>query len=633
LTALAFGALLFPAEAGNESRNHRHHHRQDLSNSNSRGRIVTSPPPSVRRNNHNNYEVGRGGYTNSNNRVARQQRLWNDLGGQLATKTDAVAGRFRSKMDAEVSNFFKSKVAGSWADVPDEQMEYGVNGDLLLPSQRALPPVVEELSYLNYLEDSGLVDDDEECDIHNCQLEAQTQAETTAKPSRKLEMALFFTYACNTFALSLPVILMPMVAAEHSISMGPKLTAGMFIAAAASISTLGGGVGKVINGFVCQRIGGRQSASLYLVGMGIFSFLLSINTSAAGVGWILAGLEFCASMQWTAHSILLLNHYEHRPIRFAAGMTTLSMASTFGIILAKVGGPALLHIVPSWRALCRMGAVVAVVGGLLAQSLVTEWPEEAVGQSQSSQNNSNTAPLTSAKRGSSMESGSSKTKSQGDLMQTFRHVLGSRLFWQAGVAHAFTSMARTSEKVLGSFFQDTTALSGSLCGGLTAFLTLGFLHGVTKGKAFHALEDAPSKSRMLRRAYTRAVMSAVGLALCANQWLTDILLPSKMVLAGVAALLSATMASSLSIQYYQIPTIVSNTFGKNKAVCLSLLDALAFFLSAPFLAATGQIVGRLGDYGWSTALTMLATLFVLGGFLLVDILPRALEPEAKAVAI
>jgi hypothetical protein len=388
----------------------------------------------------------------------------------------------------------------------------------------------------------------------------------------------------------------------------------------------------VINGFVCQRIGGRQSASLYLLGMGMFSLLLSINTSAACVGWILAGLEFCASMQWTAHSILLLNHYEHRPIRFAAGMTTLSMASTSGIILAKVGGPALLHIVPSWRALCRMGAGVAVVGGLLAQRLITEWPEEA----SQSQSNSDTAPSTSSQRGSSMKSSSSTSKSQaskGDLMQTFRHVLGSRLFWQAGVAHAFTSMARTSEKVLGSFFQDTTALSGSLCGGLTAFLTLGFLHGVTKGKAFHALEDASSKSRMLRRAYTRAVLSAIGLALCANSWLTNLLIPSKMVLAGIAGLLSATMASNVSIQYYQIPTIVSNTFGKNKAVCLSLLDALAFFLSAPFLAATGQIVGRLGDYGWSTALTMLASLFVLGGFLCVDILPRALEPKQEAVAI
>jgi MFS family permease len=605
LTALAFGVLSFPvAEAGRESRNHNHHQIQSHN-----GRRASSQ------------SVNRGGYTTSNFRGVPQRWLWEDLGSQLATK-DAVV-KFRSKMDLEVSNFLKSKVAKKEAP---EMIDYGViDGDLLLPSMRALPPVVDELSYLNYLEDSGF---DEECDIHNCAVEVQTQAETTATPSRKLEMALFFTYACNTFALSLPVILMPMVAAEHSISMGPKLTAGMFIAAAASISTLGGGVGKVINGFVCQRIGGRQSASIYLMGMGVFSLLLSVNTSAACVGWILAGLEFCASMQWTAHSILLLNHYEHRPIRFAAGMTTLSMASTFGIILAKIGGPALLHIIPSWRALCRMAAGVAVVGGLLAQSLITEWPAEA-----SRQSNSN-APLPFSKRKSSMKSSRSSTaKSNGNLRQTFRHVLGSRLFWQAGVAHAFTSMARTSEKVLGSFFQDTTALSGSLCGGLTAFLTLGFLHGVTKGKAFHALQDAPSKSRMLRRAYTRAVMSAVGLALCANTWLTDILFPSKMVLAGVAALLSATMASSLSIQYYQIPTIVSNTFGENKAVCLSLLDALAFFLSAPFLAATGQIVGRLGDYGWSTALTMLATLFVVGGFLLVDILPRALDPEPEAVAM
>jgi MFS family permease len=594
LTALVVGALSFPdmSTEGRQPRNHQIHHN-------------------------NNYSeetpwLGRGGYTTSNSRGVRQRWL-RDPAFATNTNTGAVV-RLQQKSKMDLSNFFKSNTV-----VADglEKIEYGViDGDLVLPSRRALPPIVEELSYLDYLKDSGLV-----VDAH----QAEVQAEVGTS-SRKLEMALFLTYACNSFALTVPVILMPMVAAEHSISMGPKFVAGMFIAAAASTTMLGGGVGKVVNGFVCQRLGGRQSASLYLVGMGIFSLLLSIHTSAAAVGWILAGLEFCASMQWTAHSILLVNHYEKRPIRFAAGMTTLSMASVFGIILAKVGGPALLQYIPSWRVLARIGAGVAVMGGLLAQSLITEWPEEA---------RPSIVPLNITNRRSSMKRSSTamSQESNGALLQTFRHVLGSRLFWQAGVAHALTSMARTSEKVLGSFFQDTTALSGSLSGGLTAFLTLGFLHGVTKGKKFHALQDAPSKSRMLRRAYTRAVLSAVGLALCANKWLTDILIPSKMVLAGVAALLSAAMASSLSIQYYQIPTIVSNTFGENKAVCLSLLDALAFFLSAPFLAATGQIVGRLGDYGWSTALTMLATLFFVGGLLLVDILPRALEPQPEAAAI
>jgi MFS family permease len=549
--------------------------------------------------------TNRGGYTQSsrsNFRGLSQHWRWDPA---FATNTGAV--RLKSKVD--LKNLFTPPVAPENAQ---EQMEYDViDGDLVLPSQRQLPPIVEELSYEDYLKDSGLVDD--------------AQAEKAAKAkSLKLETALFLTYACNTFALTLPVILMPMIAAEHSITMGPKFVAGMFIAAAASISTLGGGVGKVINGFVCQRLGGRQSASLYLVGMGIFSLLLSVHTSVASVGWILAGIEFCASMQWTAHSILLVNHYEKRPIRFAAGMTTLSMASSFGIIVAKVGGPALLQYLPNWRVLAQIGAGVAVMGGFFAQSLITEWPEEAP---------NNGGLLAFTKRNSNTKNRSPAKK--GNLRQTFRHVLGSRLFWQAGVAHALTSMSRTSEKVLGSFFQDTTLLSGSLCGGLTAFLTLGFLHGVTKGKEFHALDDASSKSRMLRRAYTRAVLSAVGLALCANKWLTDILMPSKLVLAGVAALLSANMASNLSLQYYQIPTIVSNTFGENKAVCLSLLDALAFFLSAPFLAATGQIVGRMGDYGWSLALTMLAGLFVAGGVLLVDILPHALDPqeEPKPVAI
>jgi MFS family permease len=477
--------------------------------------------------------------------------------------------------------------------------EYGImGGDLVLRSLRVHTRSLsvarqdaarEHQMYLDYLKDNVIIDN--------------PAAEVTS--SRKLDIVLFLTYACNTFALTLPVMLMPLVAAEHSLVMGPKFMAGMFIAATASISSLGGGMGKVVNGFVCQRMGARKSAFLYFLGMGVFSFLLSINTSAAAVGWILAGVEFCASMQWTAHLILLVNHYENSPIRFAAGMTVLSMASAFGILLAKIGGPTLLHYV-SWRTLARFGACVAVMGGFLAQSLVTEWP-------------GGIAPLPCV-----TGEGNGKKKSS-DLLGTFRHVLGSRLFWQAGVAHALTCMARTSEKVLGTFFKDTTALSGSLCGGLTAFLTLGFLHGLLKGKQFNALQDTPSKSRMLRRAYTVSVVSTIGMALCANNWLTDLLIPSKAVLAAVAALLSAIMASSLSVQYYQIPTIISKTFGENKAVCLSLMDALGFFLSAPYLASTGQVVGRLGDYGWSAALTMLAVLFGVSGFLMLDIFPRALE--------
>jgi MFS family permease len=451
--------------------------------------------------------------------------------------------------------------------------------------------------------------------------DVKKKAEVTS--SRKLDMILFLTYACNTFALTLPFILMPSVAAEHSLVMGPKFMAGMFIAATASISSLGGGMGKVINGFVCQRVGARQSAFFYFMVMGAFSLLFSLNKSAAAAGWILAGVEFCASMQWTAHLILLVNHYENSPIRFAAGLTKLCMASTFGILLAKIGGPTLLLYVSSWRTLARLGACVAVTGGLLARSLVTEWPK-APGHTRGNAH----APLPSATNTSNGK------KTSSDLLGTFRHVLGSRLFWQAGVAHAMTYMSRSSEKVLGTFFKDTTALSTSLCGGLTAFLTLGFLHGSLKGKTFHALQDAPSKSRMLRRAYTVSVVSTIGMALCANNWLTDLLIPSKAVLAAVAALLSAIMASSLSVQYYQIPTIISKTFGENKAVCLSLMDALGFFLSAPYLAATGQVVGRLGDYGWSAALTMLAVLFGVSGFLMLDILPRALEPlEDTAVGV
>jgi len=537
-------------------------------------------------------------FANKEQRITKEN-LWSNRGGFAPSSAGRRPGIFspRRASSKRQSTYFPT--TDKW-----EKIRYNVlDSDLVLPSKRSLPPIVEELSHF---------------------VDATTEVEQSAETqvSRKLDMALFLTYACNTFVLSLPVVLMPLVAAEYAAAgpPGTKFVASGFIAAAASISSLGGGFGKVVNGFVCQAVGARRSASFYLFAMGIVAFLFSMNTSMYAVGFLCAGFEFCASMQWTAHSVLLVNHYETSPVRFAAGMTTLSMASTVGIIMAKVGGATFLQYIPSWRTLARIGAGVAVTGGLLAQGLVSEFPEAP--KSRSAGASSTPTPLAKPR----------KSLKPSDIMKSLRIVTGSKMFWLAGLSHAATSLARTSDKILGSFFQDTTGLSTNLCGALTAFVTLGFLSGLGKGRAFHQLKDTVSKSRMLKRSYALSVMATLGMALCANQWLTGMLIPSKTVLAIVAASFSAVMASSLSIQYFQIPTLVATTFGENKAVCLSFLDGLAFFLSAPILATTGQVVARLGDHGWSVALTMLAAAFGIGGLLMGIIFPSVVASQEESLA-
>lgn len=170
---------------------------------------------------------------------------------------------------------------------------------------------------------------------------------------------------------------------------------------------------------------------------------------------------------------------------------------------------------------------------------------------------------------------------------------------------------------------------GAICGGLTASVTLGFVHGLFKGRKFHDLKSIASKSRMLSKAYTSSVVAALGMALCANQWLRRIIFPSEYLLAIVLAIMSGAIASSLSFQFYNIPLMAASTFGQNRAVCLSLLDGLGFFLSAPIWAITAKIVGSSKTHGWSMAFLMLAALFSLGGKSMMGIIPTVIKKQEQ----
>jgi len=471
----------------------------------------------------------------------------------------------------------------------------------------------------------------------------------------RLDVALAATYFCNAVALSLPVVLLPLIAAEYastwSNGIGVGLTvlsgggtssaasvaaAAAFVAGTVSISTLGGGIGKFVNGFVCQMIGGKRAASLYLTAMAVMSFLLSVVPVVGPhyCGWILAGLEFFASIQWTACALVLSNHYyEREPANFAKGITILSLASTGGTLAAKLGGTFLLHKYASsssssWRTVAQGGAAFALLGSLLVRFLVSEHPNDDDTTDGIASSRSARKPRSAYVPTTKHETKQAATTASVDfqsIARALRSVLGNRLFWQVGLAHATTFLARTSDRVMGSFFQEATGIPRHLCGGLTASVTIGFVLGLSKVKAFHQLPDAPSKLKLLNCAYSMSVLSAVGLALCSNRYVVDMLGPIRSVLPVAIVALSCTMAASLSFQFYQIPPMVASTFfGKNKAVALSLMDGLGFFVSAPIWAATGKIVSTLGACGWSAAWFLLSALFAGGGVLMMRTLPQVL---------
>jgi hypothetical protein len=90
-------------------------------------------------------------------------------------------------------------------------------------------------------------------------------------------------------------------------------------------------------------------------------------------------------------------------------------------------------------------------------------------------------------------------------------------------------------------------------------------------------------------------------------------------------LLTGIVASSLSFQFYQIPPMTSTIFGENKAVCMSFLDGLGFFLSASIWAVTGKTVLRMVrdlDH---------AVFYGAGAALMLKMLPTILDEEKNAV--
>lgn len=419
-----------------------------------------------------------------------------------------------------------------------------------------------------------------------------------------LDMALFGTYFCNALAFTLPVVLLPLVAAERVA--GTALSASAFVAAVASISTLGSGMGKLLNGFVCQFLGGTRSSFIYL--LGVASALTSLSIcNPAQAGWILAMMEFFSSIQWTACSVVLANHYKD-PAKFAKGITILSLGTTSGQIGAKLLGTTLLKCGMSWRSVAQLAGCVALMAAAIMKFFITEHPAEATATSVRQPLAANEQP-------------------QQSIAQSIKAVLGSPLFWQVGIGHAIAMVARTSEKILGAFFHQATALPRSLCGGLTAFVTIGFVHGLVNGRKFHTLPDIPSKTNMLTKAYAMSAFTAAAMALCSNAWVQALFFPSQKVLAGTVAILTGILASNISFQFYQLPAMVATTFGQNKALCLSLLDAVGYLSAALVWAITGKIVAGAGQHGWTLAWLMLAGMFVACGKSMMSALPGVLMQQ------
>ncbi len=152
-------------------------------------------------------------------------------------------------------------------------------------------------------------------------------------------------------------------------------------------------------------------------------------------------MEFSASMMWTASSVLMAERYSSDPKKFAAGITSLSLASTAGTLTAKVVGGAFLSQF-HWRQVCLLSTIVATVGSAL---LFFVRDEVVLEKGAASADRVTEIPKRSAP---SLQS----------IRSTVSRVLGNRTFYAIAFAHLGSFIIRSSDKVVGAFLADTTDL-------------------------------------------------------------------------------------------------------------------------------------------------------------------------------
>lgn len=464
----------------------------------------------------------------------------------------------------------------------------GPNNSTAMAGQELLNPTTENTAVLDAPVSEAVIQGEEDDD---------DTAMTNEKPFfQRIEGIVFMSYLCNVMTLSLPVLLVPIAASEQAATaaLSTKAASAMVAAQVAKISSvasLGGAIGKFVNGFICKELGPYFCSKTYLAGLGLCSLAFSFTTNPSVMSYAFAGMEFFASIQWASLAVMLSNYYAKQPVKLAAALTALGLSSTSGQILAKTFGMTLssaLH----WRTVAQLGALVAFGGAALIS--------RAPGQQMAAQQQANKVPF--------------QWKSVTDSLKA---VLGSRLFLVLGLAHAMAFVARGTDRILSVFYHEMAGgLSQAICGGLTLSITLGLVQGLVSGsKKFGTCADLSQKRTFLKKRYIATVAATFGLMALSKIGSGGAGGFSRFLMPALVAIMSGIMASNISFQYFQFPAMIAQKYGDHKAVVISFLDGFGFLLSAPIFATIGRVVPTMG---WSAGWSLLGGLFGAAALLMMS---------------
>ncbi len=235
------------------------------------------------------------------------------------------------------------------------------------------------------------------------------------------------------------------------------------------------------------------------------------------------------------------------------------------------------------------------------------------------------------------------------VLPSIHAVFTSPVFWAVAAAHAGATMVKQSERILGTYFRDTSygVVTESKASAMTVFLSLGMLAGLlVGGKAFakaaeseqglhsfsHDSESNKQEKSSLTDAAQIGTKNMISFLYCFSICMCYMLsffampfvrralhLPVLIFIFQVLATLG--LGFGVAVQYYHIPPIVSATYGKNRGLYTAYTEGIAGLLSSIVWRIVGGAVeeGNPQVGGWAYGWATIALLLVFCGTLMVTI--------------
>ena len=457
-------------------------------------------------------------------------------------------------------------------------------------------------------------------------LEESTSHQSIWNP---LNLALCAMYTLTTAAATVPVLLVPTIAKE----MQQEDTSG-FASRAVASAVMGTACGKFLNGPIGDVMGARRTSVL-------FSFLLSLALLSMGmcqerssVIWACFFVEFFQSVQWPCIVITLATHYspQHQLQSsksslslYEGGIYMTSIASRFGSLLAIPLFSTILKETSQWRWVCFMGTWSALIGTSVAYLFLADSPrqiDEPQNPLQSSvleQSPSKNTPL-SPRHLIRMTRTILYSMFMDNLLPSLRHVLKSGTFWIVALAHTGSSMIRTSERILTTYYHDTSMgfLSQEKASGLSIFASLGTILGLsTCGTYFTSLSQEQHRKHFISRLYMFTIAACYALAIFAIPTVYNAMdAPGLVLFFQIFA--SFAMSFGISVMLL-IPGLVGSAFGNHKGLFSAYVDGVAYGIASFVWKIVGSSVrDNVAGVGWAYGWAAVALLVILCAILMTE---------------